>query len=111
MFGLFSRTKNYEEISASEAAQRIENDKSLGILDVRTQGEFRSGYIPKAIHADISSSSFMQKIEQLDKSKTWLVYCLSGGRSARACSVMAEHGFKTINMRGGISSWSGKVVK
>lgn len=111
MFGLFSATKNYEQISASEAEQLISNDKSVGILDVRTQGEFRAGFIPKAIHADISSSSFVQKIEQLDKNKTWLVYCLSGGRSARACSIMAEKGFKTINMKGGISMWPGKVVR
>lgn len=111
MFGLFSRTKNYEDISATEAEQRIATDKSIGILDVRTQGEFRGGYIPKAVHADISSSSFVNKLDQLDKSKTWLVYCLSGGRSARACSIMAERGFKTINMRGGISRWNGKVIR
>lgn len=111
MFGLFSRTKNYDDISASDAVQLINTDKSIGILDVRTQGEFRGGYIPKAVHADISSSSFMDKINRLDKNKTWLVYCLSGGRSARACSIMAAQGFKTVNLRGGISSWSGEVIQ
>ncbi len=38
--------------------------------------------------------------------KTYLVYCQSGTRSARAAQIMSELGFtKVYNMRGGIAKW------
>jgi rhodanese-related sulfurtransferase len=82
------------------------------VLDVRTNGEFKSGHIEKAVQIDISSNGFTDKIGQLDKNKTYLVYCRSGNRSATACRVMAANGFTNLfNLSGGIGAWNGKVAK
>jgi len=38
------------------------------------------------------------------------VYCKAGGRSAQACAIMNQLGFKNAyNLVGGFSQWQGKV--
>jgi len=81
------------------------------ILDVRTKAEVMDGIIPSAINIDIMSPDFKQKIEQLDKNKTFLVYCRSGNRSGSACGFMESLGFNHLyNLNGGMMLWDGDVV-
>lgn len=76
------------------------------ILDVRTPAEVQEGMIEGAIAIDISASNFEKKVGELDKDKTYLVYCQSGGRSNRACEIMAHIGFKDLyNLKGGYMGW------
>ncbi|WP_374541077.1 rhodanese-like domain-containing protein [Flavobacterium sp.] len=81
------------------------------ILDVRTEEEVLSGKIPQSINIDIyKGQGFIYQIEELDKNKTYFVYCRSGARSAQACSIMNQLGFKhTYNLEGGIMQWEGPV--
>ena len=110
MFGFFNKTKNWQDLDASEFATGIE-DKEAILLDVRTKDEFNSGHIPGAKHMDIMGGNFSAQISSLDKDKSYFVYCLSGGRSSSACGAMASQGFtKLHNLRGGISAWRGKRV-
>lgn len=89
------------------------NDENAVILDVRTPEEFENGMIPNAINIDIyKGQGFIYLLEELDKSKTYYVYCHAGSRSAKACEVMQHLGFeKTFNLLGGISEWNGPVVE
>lgn len=112
LFSFFSgnTATAYQNIS-SEDFQNLVADGAQ-ILDVRTAGEVSTGRIPGAQHLDIMRPDFAQKVAQLDKSKTWLVYCRSGARSASACKVMADAGFeKLYNLRGGISAYSGRISR
>jgi len=89
-------------------------DKNCVVLDVRTRGEFSSGYIRGAKNINFLSANFRNEISKLDKNKTYLVYCASGGRSAAACKIMTDLGFKEVyNLKGGIYGWKkvGKDVK
>ncbi len=81
------------------------------ILDVRTEDEVANGIIPGAINIDIyKGQGFIYQVEELDKDKTYFVYCLAGGRSAQACGIMKQLGFdKTYNLVGGISQWEGPI--
>jgi rhodanese-related sulfurtransferase len=79
---------------------------NIVLLDVRTPQEFRSGYIPNAINIDIYDNDFQSKALSLDKSKTILVYCRSGSRSAQATNLLRKNGYKVVDMRGGIGAWS-----
>lgn len=90
-----------------------QNDELAIILDVRTPEEFERGYIPSAINIDIyKGQGFIYKLEELDKSKHYYVYCHAGSRSAKACEVMQQLGFeKTYNLLGGISEWNGPVME
>ena len=99
-----------KNLSAFEFQTQLNNDPLAILLDVRTEHEFNSGRIPDAINIDVMSHSFYDDIAALDKTKTYFVYCRSGGRSMQACLSMAELGFTVCNLTGGINSWSGKIV-
>jgi rhodanese-related sulfurtransferase len=57
-----------------------------------------------------NTAKFIHDIESMDKSKTYYVYCRSGGRSFQACMLMQAKGFNTYNLAGGMLSWTGEVV-
>ena len=90
---------------------QLEQDKNAIILDVRTQEECDEGIIPNAITIDIyKGQGFIYKIEELDKSKNYYVYCKSGGRSEQACNLMNQMGFEnTYNLIGGMRQWNGDI--
>ncbi len=107
----FSQTKSYQNVS-NEDFKKLARQPNTVILDVRTPAEFASGRISGAVLIDVSNSDFEKKISSLDKSKTYLVYCRSGARSARASSVMVQKGFdKVFNLTNGIMYWDGSVEK
>lgn len=91
---------------------QFEADDNAVILDVRTENEYNDGIIANAINIDIyEGQGFMEKIEALDKSKNYYVYCRSGARSAKACEVMESIGFENAyNLEGGILGWDGEIV-
>ena len=85
------------------------NDEHGIIIDVRTEDEFESGKIPGALNIDIyKGQGFIYRVEELDKSKNFYVYCVAGVRSANACGVMQQLGFENVfNLVGGFSNWEG----
>lgn len=100
------------DLSQSEWKSKIENDPNAVILDVRTEEEWNEGIIPNAILNDIyKGQGFLYRLDELDKTKNYYVYCKAGGRSAQACAIMNELGFKnTYNLLGGFSNWKGNVA-
>jgi len=81
-------------------------DPDFVILDVRTPQEYEMGRIEGSVNLDYHSSTFEAELEKLDRSKTYLVYCLVGIRSRNAAKVMERLGFEDVrNMLGGIRQW------
>jgi len=96
----------YNNVDVAGAKQMITDNPDLVILDVRTPGETKNGVLPNAIEIDYRNSNFETEINKLDKSKSYLVYCKSGGRSVSACKKMNAAGFTDLtNMKGGYSAW------
>ena len=86
--------------------QKNMNNPDFVILDVRTQDEFNTGYIAGAANIDYESSQFNKDINQLDKSKQYLVYCRTGIRGAFAAQIMMGLAFEKVqNLTGGITAW------
>ena len=104
-----SRTQSqgdFTNIGAGEINQLLKDNPDLVILDVRMPKEIASGKVKNALEINILSSSFSEKIASLDKSKTYLVYCRSGNRSAKACNTMSKQAFgKLYNLQGGYGAW------
>jgi len=76
------------------------------VLDVRTAGEFAEGHLENAINIDVEGGQFDAGIAQLDKTKTYAVYCRSGRRSGVAVGKMSEAGFTSLfNLNAGITDW------
>ena len=98
-----------ENVTPREAFALIqdnEDNPDFIIIDVRTPEEFAEGHVEDAIIIDFYSESFADELNALDKNKTYLIYCRSGGRSGKALKIMEELGFtKVYNMSGGIVDW------
>jgi len=99
------------DLTQQEWVSELATDNNAVILDVRTPEEVAEGIIPNAIHIDIfKGQGFVDEVQQLDKTKTYFVYCKAGGRSGQACNVMNQLGFKkAYNLLGGFSEWQGEV--
>jgi rhodanese-related sulfurtransferase len=75
---------------------------------------FEAGHIPGAVNLDINGPDFQERAAKLDKSKTYLVHCAAGGRSARACNAMDKLSFTNlVNLEPGFNAWkkAGKPVE
>ena len=91
--------------SVLEVTQLINRGKST-IVDVRSAVEFAGGHLPGA--KNIPLAELASRIGELDKmkSKSIVVVCQSGTRSARAAGVLGKAGFDdVINLDGGVSAW------
>lgn len=91
----------------------VKADKSGAvIIDVRTQREYDYGHLDGAIVIDIYQRDFRDKINQLDKSKTYYVYCKTGIRSRSAVAYMRQSGFeKVCDLQGGVNYLAGAGVE
>ena len=100
------------DLSQQDWKTKLENDPNAVILDVRTEDEWNEGIIPNAVLNDIyKGQGFLYKLDELDKSKSYYVYCKAGSRSAQACSIMNQMGFETTyNLEGGFMKWKGDVA-
>lgn len=94
-------------IDSKEAYGLIKADSNIAILDVRTAKEFADGHVAGAVNIDVNQTDFAQKIDQLDRSKAYIVYCRSGRRSSKAVGIMATKGFKNLyNVSDGFVGWN-----
>ena len=100
------------DLTQHEWISKLNASDNAVILDVRTEEEAAQGIIPKAKIIDIyKGQEFLDEVKKLDTSKTYFVYCKSGGRSAQACSVMNQLGFEnTYNLLGGFTDWDGEIT-
>jgi len=102
-------TQIIEDVTTEEAYALIQDNQdnqSFVILDVRTPGEYAGGHIAEAINLDYNSGTFREEVNELDKDKTYLIYCRTARRSGLALDIMEELGFGEVyNMLGGIVEW------
>ena len=98
--------KNISLVEANKLIQNNLENKDFIIVDVRTKKEFQNGYIENAMNIDYHADNFSDLIEKLERNKTYLIYCRSGGRSGSALRIMDKMGFEEVyNMTGGITQW------
>ena len=102
-------TQILENVTPKEAFTLIQgnrNNPDFIILDVRTPEEVTDGYIEGVTNIDFYAETFQDKLNQLDKNQTYLVYCHSGNRSGNTLNIMAELNFGEVyNISGGIIGW------
>jgi len=85
------------------------NNPDFVILDVRTPAEYQNGAISGAVNLDIYAADFKTKLAELDKNKTYLVYCRTGHRSAQAAAMMRDLKFQEVyDLSGGVTDWTQK---
>lgn len=95
-----------EHIEWNKWQKAIKNDKEGFIIDVRSPDEYSENHIAGAKCFNVQNPpEFMEKINPLDKTKNYYLYCHSGNRSKQACMVMEFNGFKNVfGLKGGIEN-------
>ena len=82
------------------------------ILDIRTPAEFDKGHIENSEMLNFLNKKGKKAIFKLDKKKSYLIYCRSGGRSGNLLKKMKNRRFKEVyNMLGGIKAWTKEGYK
>ena len=82
-------------------------DTTSFLLDVRTSKEYAEGHLAGAHQLDyLNPEAFDAGIKQLDKSRTYYIYCRSGKRTHGPCLKMKKQGLKLYDMEVGILNWT-----
>jgi len=97
-----------------EAHATLQQNPGAVYLDVRTEGEFEAGHpagarnvpvmiLDPATRRPAPNPDFVAAVERtVPKGTTLLVGCQAGGRSQRACELLAAAGFTDLaNVQGG----------
>lgn len=104
-----AQTQILKDVTPQEADSLIQQNKAnpnFVILDVRTPEEFRDGHINNAVNLNYNSPTFKTDLNGLDKTKSYLIYCRTSGRSRAAFNMMKDLGFQEVyHMLGGIVRW------
>jgi sulfur-carrier protein adenylyltransferase/sulfurtransferase len=97
-----------EEISAGELKRRMDDGAALEVIDVRDPHEWEICRIPGTRLVPLGSLA--ERLHEFDSSKTYVMHCKSGIRSAKAIAQLRRAGFKRLlNLRGGVLAWSREV--
>lgn len=76
------------------------------LVDVREADEFRSGRIPGAVNAPLSTITSTT----LPKTAPLFLYCLRGSRSKQAAGILKKMGY-AVKSIGGISGYKGTIER
>jgi len=101
MFNMFTKQSNGIDISIDEFKEKFEEEQGV-VIDVRTQEEYEEGHLVKTDKLlDFSNGEFQESLSELDKEKTYYLYCRTGNRSGQAARIMKSEGFENVYNVGG----------
>lgn len=104
-----TETPVLEEITVTELNDLIANNPETQIIDVREPHEFEIAKIPNT--KLIPLAQVVNRAKEIDQSRTAIIHCKAGGRSAKAIQALQENGYKgkLLNLKGGITAWSDEI--
>jgi rhodanese-related sulfurtransferase len=98
-----------ERITVEEAYKYIsrnENSEDLVIIDVRNAVLYSENHISGAVNYDYDSTGFPSLIENLDRSKVYIVYSDDDRKSFNTLELMLELNFEHAHaIKGGLLQW------
>ena len=78
------------------------------LLDIRNPDEFEAGAIPGSVLLPLYE--LRSRLNELQKDKTYIIYCAAGLRGYIAARMMIQSGFRDVmNLAGGYSTWKPAV--
>jgi phage shock protein E len=92
-----------EEFTLEDLEKLIEEGKDYLLIDVRTEEEYNSGFIPTAIN--IPYDVIAENLPTEDKSALIILYCRSGRRSGIAKETLEGLGFTNVINFGAVENW------
>ncbi len=81
--------------------ESIKDSDEYQVLDVSEEVERMVGFVPDSIH--IPLGSIRDRVDELDKNKTIVIYCAIGLRSYVAARILSQKGFNAKVFAGGFN--------
>ncbi len=96
------------EISPQELKQKLDENESVFLLDVREQSEYDIVHIEGARLVPLNT--LPHHIDNLPSDQEIVVYCHHGQRSLYATAYLHQNGFTDAkNLTGGIDQWAVEI--
>jgi rhodanese-related sulfurtransferase len=97
-----------KEISAQQLQEKFTSKEDFQLIDVREEYEYEAVNLGGV---SIPMGQVFDKIDQIDRNKTVVVYCRSGNRSGVIINELEKRfGFTNLyNLKGGIMAYAREV--
>jgi len=95
-----AKSENGAVVAGAEARRLVERGATL--LDVRTEQEFGDEHLPEAVNVPVDELA--ARLGEVPQQRPVVVYCRSGGRSARAARILVTAGYQVHDL-GPIDAW------
>jgi rhodanese-related sulfurtransferase len=73
------------------------------VIDVRTSSEYAAGHLPHSIFMPLVTVPL--RVNELSRRAPVYVVCESGSRAFQACQFLQQHGYRPINVVGGMAAY------
>jgi len=98
--------QKYKTLTPAEFEKKL-REGNVQLVDVRTPEEYAEKHLKDAVNMNFNGDDFVDISGRLDKSKPVLIYCLSGGRSAKAAALISKKGCTEVyDLSGGLLAWT-----
>ena len=95
-----------DEIRPEDARDRLAESDAPVLIDVRTDRERATSYIPGSVHLPMAEVETRLTEVAPDPNRPVITYCATGARSLRILPTLAELGYENaVSMAGGIVAW------
>ncbi len=101
---IFKLITSKADINAEETKELLKNNAK--IIDVRSQGEYRSGHIKGSLNIPLESITTGVKKHKISKDTPIILYCASGARSSSAKRFLKKDGFTSVYNGGSLHRMS-----
>jgi len=105
--GITQEEDESAELTVQQLADRL-GEEELHVLDVREDWERDIVKIDGSEH--IPLDDLPDEVSQLPAEKDVVVYCKSGGRSAKATELLRSVGLNAYNLQGGTDAWVQQIA-
>ena len=99
-----------DEIRPEDARDRLAESDAPVLIDVRTDRERATSYIPGSVHLPMAEVETRLTEVAQDPNRPVITYCATGARSLRILPTLAELGYENaVSMAGGIVAWRARL--
>ena len=96
------------DVQPADVKARLDRGDAFDLLDVRDEDEIELAALPHT--ANIPAYEIAERTGEIDRTRDVVVFCHSGGRSARVVTLLRMQGFDNVfNLNGGIARWSAEI--
>lgn len=76
----------------------------VNIIDIRNEQSYNNNHIPTAINISFEKL-IVKPSAYLNPTEKYFLYCRTGSLSEKACRMLSNYGYKTVNIKGGYEEW------